>query len=253
MVSFMIYSCGNIGGGITNDTSSSTNGGSPTLNGSYAKILKVGDFIYTIDREQLVTFKKVNGKLDQIDKQNVGFAIENIYSLNNLLFIGSERAMFIYKIDDEGIPKKRSETAYQAMPEVTACDPVIAQGDYAYVTLHTLTQEGGCSRTIAVNQLRIYDVKDIDNPVLLSTTTMNGPKGLGVKGDYLFVCDANEGVVVFDVSQKEKPVETNRISGFVGFDLIVNGDKLTVVGKKEIRQFDISNINDIKPFGVINL
>lgn len=246
----MLFSCGeiSIGGGSAGDN----NNPDVTLNGSYAKILGVGKFLYAINTQELVTFEKVDGQLNQLDKQDVGFAIENIYHLNGLLFIGSERAMFIYKINDQGIPQKRSETEYQGMPEVTACDPVIAQGNFAYVTLRT-EREGTCGRRVQINELRIYDVQNIDVPALLTVKRMTNPKGLGIKGDHLFVCDGRKGVVVLDVSQKNDPLEINRISDFEGFDLIINGNKLTVVGSSEIRQYDITDVKNIVQLGTIQL
>lgn len=249
MFTFLL-SCGNVGLDTGGTSSNNNTGSETTLSGSYATILEVGDFLYAVNREQLVTFRKTTAGLDEVDKQDVGFRIENIYHYAGVLFIGSEGSLYIYAIGTNGIPVRKSETQYDNFNiDVRPCDPVIARGDIAYVTLSTSTQ-GPCGRSIQVNELRTYDVSDIETPVLLTETAMINPKGLGFKDDYLLVCEGNAGVKIFDITDKRaSPELINHLEGFQAIDLIVNGNKLLVVGQSEIRQFDISNIHAVHAYG----
>lgn len=247
-----LYSCSL--DGVGNDFDSDSNSDSTTLSGSYANILKVGNFLYAINHSELTTFLKTEAGIDKISTQNVGFMVENIFHADGVLFIGSQESMHIFTIDENGIPERKSETAYSdfAGQDVGPCDPVIARGDLAYVTLST-TISGPCSRLIQVNQLRIYDVTDLSHPSLISQTEMENPKGLGLKDNYLFVCESNNGFVVYDISDSENPIKVNHVEGFKSNDLIVNGNKLLVVGPSEIRQFDITDVNNIGQYGRIEI
>lgn len=233
------------------DIGSSDSGNS--LNGSYASILPVKGFVYAINRTELVTFKKTDRGLDRINTQDVGFGVENIYYYLDNLFIGSESGMYIFSIEENGVPKRQNHQSYGMTdtPWQGPCDPVIVHQGTAYVTLSS-TVEGRCSRT-DINELRLYDVQNINAPRLLSVTQMVKPKGLGIKGNHLFVCEDTHGLTVMDVSNSSQPIIFKKIQGFTAYDLIVNGDKLAVVGPKEIRQYDISDINNIVEYGKINL
>lgn len=247
-IPFFFLSCdSNLG----SDIGSSDSGNS--LNGSYASILPVKSFVYAINRTELVTFKKTEKGLDRIDTQDVGFGVENIYYYLDNLFIGSESGMYIFSIEENGVPKRQNHQPYGAAdtPWNGPCDPVIVHDDIAYVTLSS-TIEGRCSRT-NINELRLYDVQNINAPRLLSVTQMVKPKGLGIKGQYLFVCEDTNGLTVVDVSNSAQPTILKKIQGFTAYDLIVNEDKLAVVGPKEIRQYDISDINNIVEYGKIIL
>jgi len=226
-----------------------------TLNGSYAKLLTVGDYLYAINNEELTTFD-ISNALNPIEihKEDVGFDIENIYHNKGVLFIGSQEALHIYVIGEDGVPVRKNQTNYFRNNGITSCDPVIADKNYVYVTLST--REIGndrCARTINVNELRIYDASNIEDPVLLSVTDMQFPKGLAIDGDYLFVCEGDTGVKVLDINNPKNPIEKASITKFESYDVIAKDGLLMVVCPNEIRQFDYSDIEDIKFLSTIDL
>ena len=236
----VLLSCGD---GFTGSRSNNNN--NVTLQSSYATLLTVGDFLYAINTNEIVTFDVKDPKNPrEIDKQTVGFRIENIFHQSGVLFIGSPQALHIYKIDDNGIPREQSQTNYFDDRDVTPCEPVIVQGNIAFVTLST-SISGRCGRRSRVNELRIYDVSDISKPVLLSQTRLEQPKGLGIDGNYLFVCEEQNGVAVLDVSDRSKPVIIDRLEKFPSYDVIADEGLLMVVCPKEIRQYDYTDIHDI--------
>lgn len=227
---------------------------SNTVNGSYTNMLTVDDRLYALTVESISTFditNKANPKL--INKQNVGFSIESIYHVEGVLFIGSREALHIFSLDSDGVPVRQSETEYDTFgDDVTPCDPVVAKNDIAYVTL-SATESGPCQTVRPINQLRTYNVANLQNPQLLSVTDMIEPKGLGLDGQYLFVAEANNGVVVYDVSNPASPSVVSTLDGFRAYDLIPNDGILLVVGPSKITQFDYTDIENIRELSSINL
>jgi len=217
-----------------------------TLSGSYSRLLIKNDFLYAINNSELATYD-VSDKMSPvlINKQDVGFNIENIYISDDIIFIGSSQRLFIYEIKSTGIPVRKNSVAYFAEIMCSA-DPVIVSNNIAYITLSSVSiDNGNCWRSSDLNELRIYDVTKVENPKLLSTFPMSNPKGLAIDNNILFVCELDKGVKILDVSDKSKPVLIRSLEGFYAYDVIVKNKILYVVGKDEIREFDYANIDDI--------
>lgn len=223
-----------------------------TLSGSYATLLVVDDYLYAINNSELSTFSIINSQDPVlIDKQNIGFDIENIFHNKGVLFIGSASDLHIFSIGDNGIPVRNAQETYFIIQNGCSKDPVISNDTHAFVTLSTILQ-GPCTRE-EINELRIYDVTDINNPILESITPLAIPKGLALVNNTLFVCEAKEGFAVIDVTDVKKPTILTRIGEFSTYDVIAKDDLLMVVGPKEIRQYDISNIESITFLSRIDL
>jgi len=241
-----IFSCG-----ISNKDGSVQS----TLSGSYATLLTVGNYLYAINDSELTTFNISDTENPiEIDKQDVGFKIENIYHSEGVLFIGSESALHIFVIKQNGVPERKSETNYFNSVGVTSCDPVIVSGGYAFVTLSTFTDvTSPCFREIPINELRIYNVSDIENPQFITAMSLEVPKGLAIDGDYLFVCLAKTGLIVLDVSDKNAPEEITTLKQFESYDVIAKDGLLMIVCPKEIREYNYADINDIIYLNSIDL
>lgn len=215
------------------------------INGSYSKMITIGDYIYAIHDEDITTIDISDPeKPIQVNVQVVGFTIENIFHHEGVLFVGAEEGLTIYEISIDGIPIKKSSTAYFQNEIVTSCDPVIASGNFAYITL-SVEVNSGCGGFSNVNELRIYDISDLSNPTLLSTTPLKIPKGLSLDGDYLFVCEKNNGLSVLDVRDPFSPIITKSFSGFESYDVIAKDGLLLVVCPEELRQYDYTDIDNI--------
>jgi hypothetical protein len=163
---------------------------------------------------------------------DVGWGIETIFPYGNYLFIGSTTGMFIYDNTDPENPTKLSAFAH-----VTSCDPVVAQGDYAYVTLRAGSFCGG-----GVNRLDILDIADLTNPLLVESYAMQGPFGLGIDGSTLFVCDGVAGLKVYDATDPMNidllAFETNNET----YDVILIPPLAIVVGPDGLDQYDYTDV-----------
>ncbi len=224
-----------------------------TINGSYSKIMIINNYLYAINEETLVTYDVTNPEIPvEIDRQEVGFMIENIFHQKGVLFIGSQFALHIFEIDNEGIPRRKNQTRYFRNDNVTSCDPVIANGDYVYVTLSTLI-DSDCGRFTNVNELRIYNFSDFENPKHVSTLPLDYPKGLSIDGDILFVCEAKKGFKVIDIRDPYYPTVLSSIEGVETYDVIAKNGLLMVVCPHEIRQYSYEDINNISLVSILNI
>ncbi len=227
-----------------------------TIVGSYARMLTIGDFLYIIDDTELSTFDiSDDTKPSLVERINVGEGIETIFFNGTFLFIGSNEGLYIYSIMSNGVPLLESLTPYEEWTEVLPCDPVVATDDIAYVTLSAAGfQEGGnCSRFIQINELRIFNIEDVTNPIETTVIPLQEPKGLALDDELLFVCEKNDGLLVFDVSIPTEPALIEHFPGFEAIDAIAYKGLLMVVNSERVIQFDYADTTNIRQISSLKL
>lgn len=202
--------------------------------GSLARFTIYNDYLYAVTHDSLKVIHiadKDNPTL--VSSQIISFSndIETIYPFNNLLFIGSQTAMYIYSLDNPQNPILSGTASH-----VSSCDPVVANDSIAFVTL----RNGTSCNASGINQLQIYDIKNINAPTRLSTYDLEAPYGLALKGHILYVCDDKLGLVIFDVSDPFHIKETNTIKGYNLRDCIVHDKILVCMNEKGMIIYDIS-------------
>lgn len=211
--------------------------------GSLARFALYTDYLYVVDDSNLNVFSIIDRENPvQVNTVQIGFNIETLFNYKNYLYMGSRNGMYIYNIDNPETPTYMSDVEH-----FTACDPVVANETHAFVTLHTNI---GCG--INLNVLEIYDVTEITNPVLVSSRNLTRPIGIGLYGDYLFVCD--DEVKVFDVSNPEESELVTSID-VNSFDVIINNGILILIGENGLYQYsldssDITNINHLSTIDI---
>ena len=243
-----------------NDLASASTEADTGTGGSYARFLTLNNFLYVVDESSVKTFSLDSpAEPVEIDKQEIGQRIESIFHFDGNLFIGSGAGLFIYQIQDDGKPLQLSATEYFDTFDTFACDPVVANEAYAYVTLNSKERVnrpcGGGQIEVDVNVLKIYDIAFLTDPVLINEYEMHAPKGVGLDGDILFVCDDTEGLKILNVSNPLAIEQLYHFNDFVAFDVIPLDGLLLVVGPDNVYQFDYSDIEDVKliaqiPIGV---
>lgn len=210
--------------------------------GSLAKMITIDHYLYIINRSELMIYN-VENPLQPVYQNtvNVGFGIETLFPFGNNLFIGSTTGLYIYDLTNPTSPTLATESPVE---HFTACDPVVANDEYAYVTLNSLRQE--CGNTINTNVLITYDISDIENTIEVNSQLMMGPKGLALSPTHLYVCDENIGVVIFDISETpESPLAVDTLAGFTANDIVLDNSLMMVVCDDGLRQYDISNPSEI--------
>jgi len=222
------------GGGL--DVAESGGGTPSGKGGSMARLTIYGSYMYSVDRTNLQTFDISNPSDPKPwAKVNIGWNIETIYPFKDKLFIGSMTGMFIYDVSTPWNPVLIGQFIH-----ARACDPVVADEEYAYVTLRTGTRCGG-----AQNQLDVLDIRDLTKPKLLKSYPMQEPAGLGIDGINLFICDGIAGLKIFD---RTKPLGLKLLSwtsNLHTYDIIPMGSYALVVGDDGLYQYDYTDPKNI--------
>ena len=197
--------------------------------GSLARFKIVDSYLYAVDSHFINVFNITDlANPVVLDDVYAGFDIETIFNRDEHLFLGSMRGMYIYDITDPGAPTFVSEFQHG-----TACDPVVVDGDYAYVTLR-----GGNNCGALESGLFIVDISTITEPELAISYPMDEPYGLGIKEEKLFICDGSSGLKVYDKSNIEDLVMLDHFENIVTFDVIPLQDHLLMVGDQILYQYE---------------
>ncbi len=211
-----------------------TGGETTGQGGSLARFTIAGDHLYAVHGRSLNVFDiSNNSNAIYLSKHELFTDVETIFTRDtNTIFIGSTSGMFIYDVSNA--PSIERLSTYQ---HIVSCDPVVANKDYAYVTLRTEQNNNFCWR--GVNQLDIVDIRDLRNPQLVSSFPMVNPRGLGIYGDTLLVCD--NGLKVLDVSDPQALKILDVDEDFDAFDLIVYTDLIIAVAEDGLSQYRFQN------------
>jgi len=211
-------------------TSASVAGGqSYGQGGSMARFTLLNNHLYAVDDHKLRVFD-VNAPADPnfVKEVRLGWGIETIFPFDNKLFIGSMTGMYIYDASDPATPKQMSH--YQ---HVTACDPVVVNEKYAFVTLRS-----GVACRMGVDELHILDIQNPYNPKLLKSYPMQNPHGLGLSGEHLYIAEGKFGLKSFDVTNVMNILPTEHLKDFRSVDIIPGPKSLIVIGPDGVCQFN---------------
>lgn len=204
--------------------------------GSLARFKIIGDYLYVVDYSDINIFDITDVENVQVlDDVQVAWDIETIYSQGDILFIGGSQGMYIYGIENPEKPEFISEFRHG-----TACDPVVVDGDYAYVTL-----KGGNFCGSTESGLYVVDISNLENPELKVIYPMDGPNGLGIKENTLFVCDGDSGLKVYDKSDAPNINLINAFEDIVAYDVIPMASSLLMIGERVLYQYEYEG-NDIR-------
>ncbi|HUQ96464.1 MAG TPA: hypothetical protein VM010_02280 [Chitinophagaceae bacterium] len=219
-------------------------GAAKNMGGSMARFAVVNKRLYAIGQQQVNVFNVDNSAQPQfVTNVPVGFGIETLFPFKDKLFIGSTNGMFIYSIANPDNPAQLS-----LFTHVQSCDPVITDGNQAYVTLRSGTVCNGIT-----NQLDVLDVANVQQPLLIKTYPLTHPQGLSKDGNLLFICDDGDGLKIYDATKPEALQLLKTITGLQTYDVIAFGGRAIVVAKDGLYQFDYSDIKNIRQLSKLTL
>ncbi len=218
------------------DGGGSGDGGGASQGGSLARFAALEDYLYTIDGDQIQSFH-----LETLDNPTffnrvpVDFGIETLFpyprEAGNQLYVGGNQGMYIMDASDPGNLRKAGEITH-----VQSCDPVVVQGDLAYVTL-----QGSCFGER--NRLEVIDVSEPSSPELIVDYPLQEPYGLGVDDDYLFVCDGEAGLKVYENAREPQNLTLiKQLDEVRARDIIPFNGIAIVIAENGFFQYDYSNL-----------
>ena len=200
--------------------------------GSMARFKIVDNYLYVVDSHNINVFDILD--LEAPKKSSTifaGFDIETIFNRGDELFLGSKSGMYIYDITHPETPSFISEFQHG-----TACDPVVVDDQYAYVTLR-----GGNECGATESGLFIIDITDMKNPVQVAQYELDGPYGLGIKDHMLFVCDGSSGLKVYDKSDVLDLKSMGHYKDILTYDVIPLESHLLMIGDKILHQYSYND------------
>lgn len=205
--------------------------------GSTARFAIVNNKIYTVSNADLNVFDiSVLNKPAFSNTVNIAsWNIETIFPFKNKLFIGSQSGMFVYNINNPDHPDLEGQFGH-----VQSCDPVIADNNYAYVTLSSGSRCQGFN-----NQLDILSLNNFTNPSLVKSYSLTNPHGLSKDGNLLFICDGADGLKIYDAKDVNSLKLIKQIAGPETYDVIAFNNKALVVATDGLYQYDYADINNI--------
>ncbi|WP_299769634.1 hypothetical protein [uncultured Dokdonia sp.] len=196
--------------------------------GSFARFKIVDSYLYAVDFSDLYVFDiGTPGVASALGQQGIGWQIETIFNKDDYLYIGSQNGMLIYNIENRTQPEYASEISHWE-----GCDPVVVDGDYAYLTLR-----GGnlCGQQSSI--LEVINIADKSNPYSVREYTMQEPYGLGIKEDLLFVSDGPNGFQIYDKTNPEDLELVQVIEDINVFDVIPLENKLLAIANNILYQY----------------
>jgi hypothetical protein len=239
----LLTSCSN----DSQDMSRPQDSGGVGKGGSYARFTISMNHLYALHNNALMVYSLATPDSPSFVRsvpinQIWGATVETLFPYKNTLLFGTTNGMIIYSLASPSNP-----TFAGSFSHATACDPVVAENDTAYVTLR-----GGTACRGTINQLDILSITNLSNPRLIRSVTMKNPKGLGIDNNTLFVCDEDE-LVVFDVTNKANPIVRTKFSAKNAYDVIPYQNNLILSASDGIYQFNYSNLDSIRQTSKISV
>lgn len=201
------------------------------VGGSYAKFQINGDALYTTEDYSLKVFNIENPEQSAFHHEVYlefwlgGGQFETLFKSGDYLFVGSTSGMYIVDATDPFNP-----TFISGFAHATACDPVVVEGQTAYITVR-----GGTTCGAIEDQMNIIDVSDVMQPTVIASYLMDQPRGLGVRDHVVYVCCA-DGLRVYDAASASSMHLMNTYADAVT-DVIPLQTHLVAVGNNVVKQY----------------
>ena len=203
---------------------------SPGIGGSMAKFTINNDHLFMIDDHEMRIADITTPSAPMLGtKLQIGWGIETVFPYDDMLFIGANNGMYIYDVSSPLNPVELSNYSH-----VNSCDPVVTDGQYAYVTLRS-----GNSCAGFTNQLEVINIEDPTTPTLVSTFPMYNPHGLSISDGRLFICDGEAGLKIYDASDVMQ-IGNNLIKHYGdihAYDVIAFDCNIMLIGDDGLQQY----------------
>jgi hypothetical protein len=216
------------------------------IGGSMARFGLSGNSLVAVDNNMYYNIDLSDANNPKLSsKSQINWGIETMFLYGKYMFLGTSNGMLIYDLSDVNKPVYLSNFWH-----ATGCDPVVVEGNKAYVTIR-----GGNPCGSNINRLDVLDVTNVLKPALLRSYNMDEPYGIGISDQILFVCDGKSGLKVYNAADPYLIAE-NQLAKFPGiqaYDVIPLGKSLLMIGNDGFYQYDYSDVKNIKQISVIKV
>ena len=201
--------------------------------GSTSRFIIKNNYLYiaTDDRLKVLDLSSEDKSAEEVASLPTLGDLETIFAFGNNLFIGAESGVYLYDITNPASPEFLSRYEHQ-----TACDPVIANQGFAYLTI----RGGTDCRGENVNRLITLNIADVENPEAVDTLDMISPRGLAFYENQLFVGEGIFGLKRFDLTVPYAPVLDTFYTNVPANDMIALPQHLIVTQSQGIHQYGVA-------------
>jgi hypothetical protein len=211
-----------------------------TLTGSMSRFAIYEDNLYVIDNDDIISFDITTRTVPNMQSDRPTYlTCETLFEKDGYLYMGTTTGMVIYNVKD--MPSEPNEVS--TIQHTESCDPVVVDGDYAFVTLRSGNECGSVE-----DQLQVIDISNKYFPFVRKRFDMSNPYGLGVDNNLLFICDGEDGLKIFD-NTDPKDVGDNLLfthSGIFAKDIILNNGIAVCIAEHGIYQYNYSNPSNMQ-------
>lgn len=215
------------------------------VGGSMARFLTHDDYLYMLQSTYQLKVADISSP-DTVEityEKYVGWGLETMFIYEGFMYLGAQDGMYILSLQD---PDSPFTTAIYR--HITSCDPVVVSGNLAYVTLRSGNMCGGTA-----DLLEVIDISDKYAPELIASYGMDEPYGLGISDHTLFICQGDNGMVVYDATNPYT-ITDNIVAEFNDIkatDVIPFDDILFTIGDGGFLIYDYSDPGNIIQIGTI--
>ena len=227
-----IFGCDSCG---DDDVASYSSG---STGGSLARFAVAGDYLYTLRSGSIKVFQLRGGVASPTDPLSLGeyktdWDIETIHPALGHLFMGAASGVHVYSLTNPHAPVRIG-----GLTHARARDPIVVEEPYAYVTL----RDGNFADGGPFSRLEVLRLNSLTNMELLRTFGVGAPYGLAVKSGYVYVCDRENGVLVYNQpATTPSPAPDAKISGIDPRDAIIRDTTLFVNARGEVLLYSIAS------------
>jgi hypothetical protein len=217
------------------------------VGGSMARFLTYDKYLYMLQTTNQLKVLDISNTDAPVEKYNkyVGWGLETMFIYDGYMYLGARDGMYIMSLQD---PKHPFTTAIYR--HITSCDPVVVSGNLAYVTLRSGTMCGGTA-----DLLEVINISDKYDPRRIASYGMDEPYGLGISGSTLFICQGDNGLVVYDAADP-LAIKNHKLAEFTNIkvtDVIPVNNILFAIGDSGFYLYDYSDVNEITLLGSIEV
>ncbi len=217
--------------------------------GTINKIALDNSHVYVVGGEELYTFQENGGSMSKVNEQEIGSDIETIYEEGDYLYVGTKSSMIVVNNSNPSSPTVSGRYTHEV-----SCDPVLPNGNIAYLTLRSV-QADGCNGF--VNLLEVIDITNKNNPTKIGDVTMASPYGMTMLDNHLFVGEGNNGISILDVTNASNPVKLVTYTSIKAYDVLKHpslNDVILVTGNSGLKQYQFNpNTNTLVELSNVDL
>lgn len=211
--------------------------------GSETRFALNENYLY-IARGNALTPVDLTQASNPVVKEPVGYTgypdFETVYAYQGFLYVGTSDGVLIL---NNTISPATPYFVSLAERTVKGCDPVVVQNNFMFSTVRT----GTVCNQFGQSALFIHDVTDKTAPRPEFNKILEQPKGLGIDGNLLFICQGDKGMAVYnwDESSKKLSYLYQKIDLYA-FDVITGNNTLIVAADNGLYLYDYTDPNNIK-------